>query len=110
MPLNATQTKETMRDFAQEVFCNEAVTFDNSTVTATPSPAYSCGIAGGPHDGTVWFKFTAASTSARIVTCDSVAQDSTFAVYDGLCGSPVEIGCGEDDDCGVLGFLSDQCV
>lgn len=95
---------------AVEASCNDAVTFDDSGIINPPDPPFGCGFTGGPHEGAVWFEFTATDTSARISTCHSIEQDSTFAVYDGDCNALVEIGCGEDDGCGVDGFLSDQCV
>jgi len=93
-------------DTAFEIVCDEEIQVDNRFATAPPDPPYSCGISNN-HDGTLWYKFVATDTSARILTCNSPAQDSTFAVYEGSCGSLTSIGCSEDDDCGAFGFLGD---
>lgn len=95
---------------ADQIQCGGAVFFDNSTISNPPDPSFGCGASGGSHDGAVWYEFTAADTSARISTCSSDAPDSTFAVYDGDCNELLEIGCGEDDECGASGFLSVQCI
>ncbi len=95
-------------DLAIPVDCNSSVELDNTFVTNSPSPSYSCRIANG-QDGTLWFKFVATSDAARVSTCNSIAQDSTIGIYSGLCAAPSEIGCGEDD-CGPSTFLSDACV
>lgn len=94
---------------AWELTCNGRKGFDDSDVSNPPSPPYSCGN-GSSHDGTFWYRFTATTTSANISTCGSVAQDSTFAVYTGTCGSLVEIGCSEDGGCSSGSGLSTLCV
>jgi len=93
---------------AEEMFCNDFVTFDNSNISNSANPAYTCGFGSG-HDGTLWYKFVAQGDEARLQTCASVAQDSTFAVYEGSCGALTQVGCSEDD-CGTSGWLGDQTV
>lgn len=93
-------------DTASEILCDEEIQVDNRFATEPPDPLYSCGILDN-HDGTLWYKFVATDTSARIFTCRSSAQDSTFAVYEGSCGALTPLGCSEDDDCGVFGWLGD---
>lgn len=83
---------------ATEMACNSTVHFDNLPVTGTVAPPFSCGI-GTSHVAAVWWKFTATHDSARISTCDSLAADPTFAVYESDCGSLVEIACGESGGC-----------
>jgi len=58
----------------------------------------------------LWYTFVATDDDARLQTCDSVAQDSTFALYEGSCGSLIQVGCSEDDGCGISGWLGDQTV
>ncbi len=98
----------TMCSGANAITCDTSVTFDNSSISGGPSPSYACGF-GTAHDGTLWFKFTATDTSARISSCNSIAQDSTFAIYDGGCGVLNQLACSEDD-CGASGFLGDQTI
>lgn len=93
---------------AREIICDTVTTINNAGIANPPNPGYPCGF-GSNHDGTLWFKFVATDTSARLSTCDSVRQDSTFAIYSGGCSSITQIGCGEDD-CGPSGFLTDQRV
>lgn len=93
---------------AWEVGCNSHKGFDNSDVSNPPNPSYGCGI-GTSHDGTLWYRFTAGATSANLSTCGSGADDSTFAVYSGDCGSLVEIACSEDGGCGEPG-RSSLCI
>ena len=76
---------------------------DNELAGGATDPPFSCGT-GGAHDGSVWFSFTATSTFARLSTCSSSAQDSTIAVYEGVCGGLVEIACGEDGGCASAGL------
>ena len=52
----------------------------------------------------------ATATSANLSTCNSRGQDSTFTVYEGDCGSLIEIACSEDDGCGNGGTLGSVCV
>jgi len=93
---------------ARDITCNAAFNAGNSSLAGTPDPPFSCA-SGSDQTGILWFEFVATDTSARISTCNSVAQDSTFAVYEGLCGSLVEIACSEDGGCGGAG-LGSVCV
>lgn len=83
---------------AREMSCNSRVHPDITTLSDLPSPPFSCGN-GSNHTGALWYMFTATHDSARISTCDSLAADPTFAVYENDCGNLVEIGCGEDGGC-----------
>jgi hypothetical protein len=99
--------ENTACDQALELTCGVRH-FDNSLAGGAPDPPLGCGT-GGNQDGAVWFYFVATSTSARLSTCDSAAQDSTIAVYEGPCGTLLEIACSEDDRCGSPG-LSTVCL
>ncbi|NOT00867.1 MAG: hypothetical protein HOP29_09585 [Phycisphaerales bacterium] len=99
----------TVCDRADPIPCGSVLSFDNSAFSNSPSPSYSCG-SGSNHSGTLWFKFTAAATSARLFSCASAMIDSTFAVYAGSCGALVEIGCSEDDFLCSAPFLGDICL
>ncbi len=93
---------------AELLACDSAVTFDNSLATINPAdPLFSCGYFGpSTGAGSVWYTFVATHDSARLLTCDSIVQDTLIAVYDGVCGALLEIGCNEDE----CGLLSDVCV
>jgi len=81
-----------------------------AATNAFADPLFSCAF-GGPTqgDGTLWFKFTAATTSAFLTTGSSVGvTDTLLAVYDGSCGSLVELAC--NDDIGGGSLLSELCV
>ncbi len=94
---------------AEDLPCNASVTVDTTfATTAVDDPDYSC-IFNGPGQGagSVWYTFTATDTSAFLDTNSSAASDSVIAVYDGSCGSLVEIACSEDEGDGLL---SEVCV
>lgn len=104
-------------EIAAEVTCNGFVIMDNSLATDRVSdPGFSCHNGGSGQNGlgSVWAKFTASATSARLRTCDSdsPADDSLVAIYSGICGDLEEIGCSDDvDGCNpVTGFNSDFCI
>ncbi len=65
--------------------------------TVSTDPDISCR-AGGPFPafGSVWYTFQPDETSARISLCRSLVGDTVLAVYEGTCGSFVEIGCNDD--------------
>ncbi len=90
------------------VACGGSATFDNTTYTTDPlDPAYSCRFGGaGQGINTVWLTFTATHTSAFVDTNLSFAFDTMLALYDGTCGSFVELCCSDDDG---LGLLSQFC-
>lgn len=92
--------------------CGQTVTFDNSAATTDlTDPGYSCHFdgPGTQGTGTMWYRFQASDTSARLRTCDGLDSDTIIGVYDGTCGAFTEIGCSEDD-CGPSGLLSQVCV
>lgn len=93
---------------ATPILANDAVTFDNSGVVNAPNPTFECIDDFGPPEGAVWYSFVATHTTARLNTCGSAADDSTFAIYDS-CAASAAIGRGEDG-CGSGGFLGDECL
>jgi len=99
---------------AAPVACNGSATVPQILATQNATdPLFSCHASGVPTAGfnTVWFEFTATDTSALVSTCDSPSTtDTLLAIYDGTCGSLVEIACSEDAGCGPNGFLSEVCV
>jgi len=101
--------QNTSCDKAAEIPCNGQAGFNNSSLTEGPNPLFSCG-AGSTHAGAGWFKFVATADSARISTCESLAADSTWAVYAGACGSLVEIACSEDGGCDGGGANGSICL
>jgi len=95
---------------AEEVPCNGSVALDNTLATTNPTdPGFSCHFSGAGTQGvgTVWYTFTAAGTTAFLETNNSAVSDTLLAVYDGSCGSLVEIACSEDEGDGLL---SEVCV
>jgi hypothetical protein len=94
---------------AIEVGCNSVTTFDNTDATTDATePPFSCHF-GGPAQGVnnVWYTFVATDTTAWLDTNSSAVSDTLLAVYDGTCGSLVEIACSEDEG---IGLLSEVCV
>ncbi len=89
--------------------CNAQVCFDNLANNNVPDPVFSCGD-GNSHIGALWYSFVATHDSAHISTCESDAPDVTFAVYEGDCGSLVEIACSEEGGCESGGGNSSICV
>jgi len=91
------------------VDCNGSVTVDNTALTTDPGdPAFSCHFAGPAQGvGSTWFTFVATETSACLDTNLSAVSDTLLAVYDGTCGSLVELACSEDEG---VGLLSELCV
>ncbi|MEQ1891774.1 MAG: hypothetical protein ABL998_04465, partial [Planctomycetota bacterium] len=90
--------------------CGESLEVTNiAATTAFGDPTFSCAFGGAQQgEATLWFRFTATSTSAFLSTSNSIgANDTLLAVYDGSCGALVELGC--DDDSGT-GTLSELCV
>lgn len=89
--------------------CDSSVTVDLSTMSTDPTdPVYSCSF-GGPAQGvgTAWITFVATDTSAKVSTNASTsASDTLLALYDGTCGSFVELCCSDDDG---IGLLSEFC-
>ena len=76
-----------------------------------PFGSPSCQWQGQPANAhnTVWYEFIADDTSIEIQTCSTTAiQDTIIALYDGSCGSLVELACGEDE-CGSTTYMSSLC-
>jgi len=75
-----------------------------NTATATPSPeAVSGALCAGTYlnwvatQQDVWFKWTASSTGTiDITTCDAASYDTSIVLYEGTCGSLVEVACNGD--------------
>lgn len=90
------------------IACGDSLTVDNTNATTDPlDPAFSCRFgAPGQGFGTLWFKFVAGATSARIDTNDSLAFDTLLAVYSGTPGALTELDCSDDAN----GLLSEFCV
>jgi hypothetical protein len=90
--------------------CGTALTVDSAAATTSPTdPEYSCAFGGALQgEGSVWLSFMASASSARIDTNATVgASDTLLALYDGSCGSLVELGCSDDDG---QGLFSELCV
>lgn len=103
-------------EIAAEGACNSTVILDNTFATdRLTDPGFGCHNGGSGQNGigSVWAKFTAIATSARLRTCDSPppADDSLVAIYRGECGSLVEIGCSDDvNGCAATDYNSDFCI
>ncbi len=98
---------------AQLIVVDSSTTFDNSINTTVASdPAFSCHFTAPAQGfGTTWFRFVATDTAVLLDTTDSTGSDDTLiGVYDGSCGSLVEIACGEDADFAGLNFLTEVCA
>ncbi len=82
---------------AQPLDCDSVTVVDNTFATVElDDPIPSCHYLAGPGSGTVWYRFVATADSAQVKTCNSEVFDTVVAIYDGVCGSLVEIGCSED--------------
>ncbi len=101
---------------AETITCGSNLIVDNTLATDVGSdPGFSChnDMMMGNGVGSVWAKFEATETSARLSTCNSegAADDSLLAVYTGTCAGLTEIGCSDDvEGCGPINFGSDVCV
>lgn len=101
---------------AIEIACDDFGYLDNTFATdRLLDPGFSCHNGGNGQNGigSVWAKFTATDTSARLYTCDSPGQadDSLVAIYTGGCGDLEEIGCSDDvPGCASTDFNSDFCI
>ena len=94
---------------ADTLACGGTRWFDNSPISASPSPAPTCA-SGGVNDGTLWFSFIATATSARLSTCQSTAVNPTIAVFEGACGALTEIACSQDSSCAGPGTQAEVCL
>ena len=95
------------------VACGTSLDFTSIAATGNSSdPTFSCAFAGPQRgDGSMWFRFTAADTSAFLSTDSSIGViDTLLAVYDGSCGSLVELACDDDSGDSGTGLLSKLCV
>jgi hypothetical protein len=94
---------------ALQVACDSSITVDNTFATdEATDPVFSCHFGGAANGvGSMWFTFVATDTSAFLDTNASLVGDTLLAVYDGTCGSLVEIACSEDEG---VGLLSQVCV
>ncbi|MCP3906007.1 MAG: hypothetical protein GY715_20480, partial [Planctomycetes bacterium] len=93
--------------------CNSTTIIDNTLATPAqndggpgdpdlPAGSPSCQWNNVPTDAhnTLWYTFVAGDTSVEIQTCATATNvDTIIALYDGSCGSLVELACGEDE-CG----------
>ncbi len=87
--------------------CDTTVLADNSTATTDPGdPGLSCHFSGPGTQGinSIWYKFVAVGSNARVHTEGSIApaDDSLLGIYSGSCGALTEIGCSEDEGTGLL--------
>jgi hypothetical protein len=75
--------------------------------TSVNDPLYPCRF-DGPEQGvgTMWYRFTASQTSARVSLCSSQGGDTLLALYGGTCGNLTQIACNED----FCGFKSQLCA
>jgi hypothetical protein len=83
-----------------------ASAFNTATATASPE-AVSGALCAGTYlnwvatQQDVWFKWTASSTGTiDITTCDAASYDTSIVLYEGTCGSLVEVACNGDSDGG----------
>lgn len=81
--------------------CSNTIDADSLfATTATNDPEFTCRIGGaGQGVGTMWYRFNATQTSARVSLCASSPKDTMLAVYSGSCGNFTLRGC-NDDFCG----------
>jgi hypothetical protein len=83
-----------------------ASAFNTATATASPE-AVSGALCAGTYlnwvatQKDVWFKWTATTTGTiDITTCDAASYDTSIVLYEGTCGSLVEVACNGDSDGG----------
>ncbi|MFO0838179.1 MAG: choice-of-anchor X domain-containing protein [Phycisphaerae bacterium] len=89
--------------------CGGSASTDNSSATTNASdPAFACRVGGsGQGAGSVWFKFVASGSDATLDTnLSTTITDTLLAVYDGSCGSLVQIGCDDDAGTGLLSLVN----
>ena len=83
--------------------CNGSVAFENFGAHVEPSdPLFSCRIDTPPGPGqgvgSVWRRFVAPATSAKIsLNSSSSTLDTLLAVYSGTCGDLTELACSDDE-------------
>jgi hypothetical protein len=77
---------------------------DRQTVigaTKDPSdPPFACPAGAVPHEGTVWYAFTAPGTGRVTVDSGESTFDSVLGVYTGACGALTPVACNDDNELG----------
>jgi hypothetical protein len=94
---------------AQPISCNSTVTGQDNlfATTSVDDPPYSCRSGGSAQGiGTLWYRFVAIGTTARISLCGNEVGDTLLGVYSGACGSLTQIACSDD----FCAFKSQVCV
>ncbi len=91
------------------VLSNSTTVINNTTASDVASDPVQCRIGGGNGSGSVWVRFVATHTTMRVLTCNSVAQDSIISIHQGSCGAFTLVAC-NDDACGASTFLSSMDV
>lgn len=84
--------------------------FNQDNLFATTSindPVFTCRF-DGPEQGvaTLWYRFTAQQTSARVTLCNNSDADTLLGIYSGTCGNLTQIACNDD----FCGFKSQVCA
>lgn len=75
--------------------------------TSVNDPLFTCRSGGSAQGfGTLWYRFTAVASTARISLCGNEAGDTLLGVYSGACGTLTQIGCNDD----YCAFKSQICV
>jgi hypothetical protein len=98
---------------AFDINCGETRVAQCSVATTNPSDPnfdcrvdFSCNEGGDPSQGaaSVWFKFVATRSYAKISTAGG---DTLLALYAGVCGELTQIACNDDENCS-FGFVNSQ--
>ncbi len=92
--------------------CNTYSEFDNTYATdAASDPLFTCRFGGSGHgSGSVWYKFVASGTTARLFTgpvTGGNANDTLLAAYVGTCGNLIQIACNDDIDLNNANYFSE---
>ncbi|MBL8745555.1 MAG: hypothetical protein JNK58_04270, partial [Phycisphaerae bacterium] len=89
--------------------CNNASIGEDNlfATTSVNDPVYTCKFGGaGQGVGTMWYRFTASQTSARISLCNNPGGDTILGLYSGTCGNLTQRACNDD----FCGFKSQLCA
>ncbi|WP_312903247.1 T9SS type A sorting domain-containing protein, partial [Chryseobacterium taichungense] len=90
-----------------DLLCGAITSGTTIGASASTETAATCGATGTNDD--VWFKFTATSTSHRIVLSNvSGSTDMAMAAYSGTCGSLVQMTCSDPNTMDVTGLTVGQ--
>lgn len=75
--------------------CGGVVAADNTNATISPS---DFGVCGEVNAASIWYRFVATATTARLRTCASLppADDSIIDVLSGSCGQLASVACADD--------------